>query len=111
MSEDADPAELNLAAVLSDGAQVIIGVRGSPQGEVVGSTSGGTTGSSSNTKVNLNTATSAQLETLPGVGPVTAGRIIAWREAHGKFTTTAELQEVSGIGAKTYAQLEPYVCV
>jgi competence protein ComEA len=111
MSADADPAELNLAAVLSDGAQVIIGVRGAPQGEVVdpGGTSG--QGTAANGKVNLNTATSAQLETLPGIGPVTAGKIIAWRTEHGKFSSTVELQEVSGIGAKTYAQLEPYVCV
>jgi competence protein ComEA len=112
LAEEADPAELNLAAVLSDGAQVIIGVKGAPQGDVLAPNGAGMgAGESSGARINLNTASSAQLETLPGVGPVMAGRIIAWREQHGKFTTTAELQEVSGIGAKTYTQLEPYVCV
>jgi competence protein ComEA len=114
----ADPGELNMAQVLFDGAQLVIGVQGNPRGEVNGGSGGaslgGTTGgntSGASTRLNLNTATQAQLETLPGVGPVTAQRIIAWREQHGRFTAAAELQEVSGIGVKTYAQLEPYVSV
>jgi competence protein ComEA len=116
LAADAEPAELNFAQVLFDGEQLVIGTRNNPRGEVNGNSSGGTaakttSGSATGSRLNLNAATQAQLETLPGVGPVTAGRIIAWREQHGRFSTTAELQEVSGIGVKTYAQLEPYVSV
>ena len=55
--------------------------------------------------MNLNTATQAQLEELPGVGPVMAGKIIAWRTENGRFSRVEELQEISGVGPKTYAKL------
>jgi competence protein ComEA len=114
LTDEANPGELNLAQLLFDGAQLVIGNNSSPRGEVNSESgsggSSGTTGAAT-TRLNLNTATAAQLETLPGVGPVTAERIIAWREQHGRFTNAAELQEISGIGVKTYAQLEPYVTV
>ncbi|WP_415830853.1 ComEA family DNA-binding protein, partial [Janibacter anophelis] len=61
--------------------------------------------------VNLNTADLATLETLPGVGPVLAQRIIDWRTEHGGFTSVEELGEVSGVGDKTYATLAPEVTV
>lgn len=105
LTADADPAELNLAAVLADGTQLVIGRQGDPRGEVR-SAGGGTEGGS---VVSLNTATQAELETLPGVGPVTAGRIIAWRQTHGRFTRVEELQEVDGIGPATYARLVDHV--
>jgi len=115
LTGDADPALLNLAAVVTDGSQIIIGTVGNPSGEVNGgAATGGSTGSSSSgtgVKVNINTASETELETLPGIGPVTAGKIIAYRTDHGKFSTVDELQEVSGIGPKTMAQLEPYVTV
>jgi len=110
----ADPAELNLAAVLADGCQVVIGTVDAPEGRINapdGPGAGGTAGalSAGGATINLNTATEAQLETLPGIGPVTAGKILAWRDEHGRFTAIAELQEISGIGPKTYAQIAPYV--
>jgi len=115
LTSDADPALLNLAAVVADGSQIVIGTVGNPAGEVNGAGSSGTgSGSSSagtGVKVNINTASETELETLPGIGPVTAGKIIAYRTDHGKFSTIDELQEVSGIGPKTMAQLEPYVTV
>jgi competence protein ComEA len=61
--------------------------------------------------VNLNTADLAQLDTLPGVGPVLAQRILDWRSAHGRFSSVDELGEVSGIGEKLLAQLTPKVTV
>ncbi|MCW4602820.1 helix-hairpin-helix domain-containing protein [Janibacter hoylei] len=61
--------------------------------------------------VDLNTADLATLETLPGVGPVLAQRIVDWRTEHGRFTAVEELGEVSGIGDKIYAQLSPKVTV
>jgi competence protein ComEA len=61
--------------------------------------------------VNLNTATADQLDQLPGVGPVTAQKIIDWRTQHGRFDSPEELEEVDGIGPKTYADLAPMVTV
>ena len=66
-------------------------------------------GSSTDGVVNLNTATQAELEELPGVGPVMAAAILAWREENGKFGSVEELQEISGIGPKTYEKLAPLV--
>jgi len=116
LRDDADPAQLNLAQVLTDGQQIVIGTRGHPTGEVRDGTSASSdAGSRSGTSaggagtVSLNSATQAQLEELPGVGPVTAGKILAWRQQHGRFSRVDELQEVDGIGPKTYAQLAPHV--
>ncbi len=61
--------------------------------------------------VDLNQATAAQLEELPGVGPVLAQRIVDYRTEHGRFTTVDELGEVSGIGEKIFAELQPKVTV
>jgi competence protein ComEA len=61
--------------------------------------------------IDLNSASASQLDTLPGVGPVTAERIIAWRTEHRRFSRVEELQEVAGIGPKTYAQIAPHVRV
>ena len=111
--DDADPALLNLASVVTDGAQVVVGTTAAPLGQVNDAgPGGGAVGSQAGTVLlDLNTATQAQLEALPGIGPVKAASILAWRDRNGRFTTTAELQEVDGIGPKTFAQLEPYVTV
>lgn len=112
----ADPGQLNLAQVLLDGQQVRIGTRGRPAGEVrdgtgsTGSAEGTGTGSPGAT-LDLNSATAAQLDALPGVGPVTAQKILGWRTEHQRFTRVEELQEVPGIGPKTYAELAPLVRV
>lgn len=108
---EADPAELNLAARLADGQQVVVGTREQPQGDVRGEAPGGDAGTEPGGKVNLNSASQGQLEELPGVGPVLAGEIISWRETNGGFTAVSDLQEVSGIGPKTYETLEPLVTV
>ncbi len=108
----ADPGELNLAAVVVDGSQVVIGTKGKPRGEV--RTEGGDAGVGSPARsatVSLNTATLEQLDTLPGVGPVTAQKILDWRKLHGRFSAVTELQEVDGIGPKTYADIAPNVRV
>jgi len=62
-------------------------------------------------KVNLNTATVAQLDALPGVGPVLADRIVAYRDKKGGFRTVAELRQVEGIGDAKYEQLKDLVTV
>ena len=62
-------------------------------------------------KINLNTATQAQLETLPGIGPTYAQAIIAERQARGGFKSVNELRNVRGIGDKRFSELEPLVTV
>jgi competence protein ComEA len=59
--------------------------------------------------LDLNTATAAQLEALPGVGPALAGRIVAWRAANGRFRAPAELDRVPGIGEKSLRRILPLV--
>ena len=108
LRDDADPAELNLAAPVSDGEQVIVGTDTSPRGEVNHVPGAAVPGEASG-PINLNTATAGQLEELPGVGPVLSAAIVAWRDEHERFTSVAELQEVSGIGPKSFAKLEPLV--
>jgi competence protein ComEA len=102
---EADRSALNLARFLSDGEQVYVPIEGEvPQGPVgaIGTVGG---------KVNLNTADAATLETLPGVGPALAARIIAWRDTNGRFTAPEDLKGVSGIGEKTFAAMEDLVTV
>lgn len=105
----AEPGDLNLAAPLADGAQIVVGDAKDPGGEL--RSTGGATSDGGSDTVNLNTATQQELETLPGVGPVTAAAIITWREASGPFTDVGQLDEVDGIGAATLARLEPLVSI
>jgi competence protein ComEA len=109
----ARPGRLNLAQLLTDGQQVVIGTAREPASEVRDGTAppGSSTESSAATTLDLNRATAAELEELPGVGPVTAAAILAWRSEHGRFSAVTELQQVDGIGPKTYAQLAPRVRV
>jgi competence protein ComEA len=123
LTASADPGDLNLAQVLQDGQQIVIGTEKKPEGEVRdgtsgsgggqsgGSTEGGSTGGGAADTVDLNRASQSQLEALPGVGPVTAAKIVAWREEHGRFSRVEELQEVDGIGPKTYAEIAPHTRV
>lgn len=97
-----DVTALNLARVMVDGEQIVVGATAGPV------TPGGTKAPSSST-VSINHADETELESLPGVGPVMAKNIIDWREAHGGFTTVDELEEVTGIGPKTLAKLKPLV--
>ena len=62
-------------------------------------------------KLNLNTATEAQLMLLPGVGPVETARIIAWRKTHRGFKRTSDLRRVKGFGYRMYKELEPFLDV
>lgn len=112
LTPEADPALLNLAAPLSEGMQIAIGTKDEPRGDLSTGTSGGGDGSQeAGGQLDLNTATAEQLEALPGIGPVTAQSIVAWREEHGRFTVVEELQEIGGIGPKTFQKLSPLVRV
>jgi len=94
---------VNLAAKLTDGEQVVVGGAAGAEGASTGA-GGGAAG-----PVNLNSATAGQLDGLPGVGPVTAERIVAWRTAHGGFQRVDQLQDVPGIGPSKFAQLRELV--
>jgi competence protein ComEA len=104
---------LNLARPLTDGEQVLVPGADDPLPPVAAGSVGGTSlaGSGSAAVIDLNTATETQLDGLPGVGPVLAGRIVTWRTAHGRFSRVEELSEVTGIGEKLFAQLRPLVRV
>lgn len=110
VTADADPGGLNLARVLQDGEQVLVPVVGAAGGLAAGDAAaeGAIT---SDGRVDLNRATVAELETLPGVGPVLAARIAAWRDEHGPFTEPGQLREVSGIGERTFQAMVDAVLV
>ena len=102
-----DLRSLNLARLLVDGEQVLVGV--APVGGVAPPAAAGPVSAPALPLVNLNTASTVELETLPGVGPVTAAAILQWRSDHGAFSAVDELVEVSGIGEATLAQIAPFV--
>lgn len=111
-----DDTTLNLARRLTDGEQIYVGIPGStdqsaPAGDppAAASAKGGKKGGDPNVKINLNTATADQLQTLPGVGPATATRILNWRNQHGHFDSTNQLRDVGGIGNARYSKLENLV--
>ena len=105
-----DLTGLNLARVLVDGEQVVVGGP-TPSGAAASASAPAGDPSGPATMVNLNTATESELDTLPEVGPVTAASILQWRDQHGGFTSVDELLEVDGIGEVTLGKLAPYVTV
>lgn len=97
----ADLTQINRAAKLEDGRQVLVPVR-APKGTAPAAPAAGTTPQQ---PLNLNTATLEQLDTLDGVGPATAQKILEYREQHGGFTSIEELDQIPGIGEKRLAAL------
>ncbi len=104
-----DLAAVNLARKVSDGEQVAVGVPGAPDAAAPGGPGPGT--GPPDAVLDLNTATVAQLDALPGVGPVTAERIVEWRTRNGRFATVEQLREVEGIGERRFGQLRELVRV
>lgn len=100
---------LNIARRLSDGEQLLVGVAPPPGPPVDGAMSNNA--AATPRTVDLNAATLEQLDGLPGVGPVTAQRILDWRSEHGRFRSVDQLREVSGIGPARLAQLKDLVRV
>lgn len=95
---------LDLARRLSDGEQIYVGI---PVPAGAAAAPGDSTGPMA--KVDLNSATEDQLETLPGVGPAMAQHILTWRSQHGQFSSISQLRDVSGIGDGRYAKLKDLV--
>ena len=123
--DGADTVGLNMARQVDDGEQIVVGiapVKGQPacwaarsapaRPPPAPSGTGSRSGKPGPAEViNLNTATVQQLDALPGVGPVTAAAIVAWRDANGKFTSVDQLGEVDGIGPARLEKLRPLVRV
>jgi competence protein ComEA len=120
-SAGADLGRVNLARMVVDGEQLYVprtgeeipvaAVTGGGAGAGVGGGSGPGGGAAGVGVVDLNTADQATLETLPGVGPAIAGRILAWRQEHGRFASVEDLLDVSGIGDAKFADLQDRVRV
>lgn len=103
---------LNLARQLVDGEQILVGVEPADPAAAAASSGADSSGAAGpGGAVNLNSATLEQLDSLPGVGPVTAQSILDWRQENGRFTAVDDLLDVSGIGEKTLEDLRDRVTV
>jgi competence protein ComEA len=127
--DGADVVGLNMARRVADGEQIVVGLgavpgqapemgssvvsgdAAAPGAAPVGEPSAPAPGSSGAGQVDLNSATVEQLDTLPGVGPVTAAAILAWRDTHGRFDAVDQLGDVDGIGPARLEKLRPLVVV
>ena len=110
-ASDADLDHINLALELRDQQQVYVPCQGEPDPlpAVSGGESGG--GQAAGALININTATAAELEVLPRIGPVTAQHIVEYREANGPFEAIEDIQDVPGIGPATFEGLKGSITV
>ena len=133
LAENADTNKINLAFKLEDGMKIYIPKIGEEESEkaqestddetskYITSASGvvdsqdenteSSSGKSTTEKVNINTASQTELETLPGIGPATSSKIISYRQENGKFKSIEDIKEVSGIGDAKYENIKELICV
>lgn len=129
--ETADITDINLATILQDEDKITIPTKDKTMEEKQNteriqsnkqsktteksqnttSISTNTTGKNQNTKVNINTATQTELETLPGIGPSTASKIVSYRKENGKFKSIEEIKKVNGIGESKYKKIKELIKV
>jgi competence protein ComEA len=109
LTRKADPAAVNLAAPLADGEQLVVAVRPPRAGAAAQGAQGAGGSGAQSGPVQLSVATAEQLDALPGIGPVTAQKIIDYRTEHGAFHSADELDEVPGIGPARVEQLRGLV--
>ena len=118
-ASDAASDAVNLARTLQDGEQILIpteeqvesGAYASTLSSTDASSSAGSDEQSTSSLININTASVEELDTLPGIGPVTAQAIVDERESNGAFTSIEDIQRVSGIGEKKFEKLKDSICV
>lgn len=120
LTKEADLSNINLAYILEDGEKIYIPKKGeeipennsssmlSPSTSVTSSSSSSTKNTS---KVNINKATEAELETIPGIGPSTALKIINYRNENGKFKSIEDVKKISGIGDAKYEKMKNYITI
>ena len=134
IKENADMTDINLAYPLEDGMKIHIPTKeeteanknnentpaesyvtaasgGVNSKEATNSTQSSSTSDTSSKKVNINTATQEELDTLPGIGPSIASKIIDYREQNGKFNSIEEIKEVSGIGEAKYEKIKASITI
>lgn len=131
LKETADITDINLATILQDEDKITIPskeenkqekqntekIQSNKQSKTTEksqnttSISTNATGKNQNTKVNINTATQTELETLPGIGPSIASKIVSYRKENGKFKSIEEIKKVSGIGESKYANIKGLIKV
>jgi competence protein ComEA len=119
LTDEADIDSLNRAETVADGQKILIaakgenssGSQGSQSGSGTNNGSGTGSGTTSEGKVNINMAESAELQTIPGIGPSKAARIIEYRQSNGNFSSIEDIQNVSGIGSKTFESIKDYITV
>lgn len=121
LTEDADISNVNLAYVLEDGIKIKIPSNLDIEGEeeeIITDDIGeniaqdtDTTTSTSEKQININKATETELETLPGIGAELASRIVEYRNQNGKFSSSEDIKNVSGIGDSKFEKLKDLICV
>lgn len=108
LTNEADLTNINLAYILEDGEKIYIPKKGE---EIQNISTSSYNNSSSPSKININKATQTELETIPGIGPSTALKIINYREENGKFSKIEDIKNVSGIGDAKYEQMKNYISI
>ncbi len=113
LAPDADRSRLNLAMPVSDGQRIWVPIVGEDEPDLVLPEGGSTSGEGGRPEglIDINTADSAALESLPGIGPTLAAAIIAFRDREGPFVRVGDLTKVPGIGQVKFEQLQPLVSV
>ncbi len=122
--ENADIKNINLATILEDGMKVHIptieetqanneniNVEDNASSQIATETTNITSNTKTQGKININTATQGELDTLPGIGPSTAAKIIDYRKENGKFKSIEEIKEVSGIGDAKYEKIKELIII
>lgn len=109
LTRRADVAAINLAREVVDGEQIVVPARGDPARADSSPAGAGASTAGTGGKVNINLAGVGEFDTLPGIGPVLAQRIVEYRDANGPFASVRDLMKVPGIGPKKFASLEPYL--
>ena len=114
LKNDADLSDINLASKLEDGMKIYIptineNTNENTNTQNINSTKNPNTQGRTTDKININTASQSELDTLPGIGPSTALKIIKYREENGKFKSIEDIKEVSGIGESKYEQIKDLI--
>lgn len=109
----ADKAKINLAQKLTDGMQIQVSSKTpviNSNEQVNDTNSNSPNNNSSSNLININTATKEDLDTLPGIGPATAQKIIDYRQEHGNFSSIEDIKNVKGIGEAKFSKMQDKIC-
>lgn len=108
---EADLEQLNLAALITDGQKILVPTASDNDTTMPDNPASNNAITLNNSTININTASLGELDTLPGIGPALAQRIIDYRQANGGFKTTEEIKNVSGIGEKKYESIKDLISI